>query len=331
MIISPDQIFWFIYNRKKLDEKIFLKIAKSRGIEVSDSLRKSINNTFKSRNRPSGTTIKSIINLLTKIIPGHNLPTDEQTFLTDVQFSNPQELLDHIESEYNLFFEKSYLESSFLAVEIKQIFVALRKMLEAYDGSEVSFLSNIQTDSTFTEIFDLDHDLFIDMNASDVFGFKTLSLNITIYILFCLELSYYEPEQIVRERQVNRIFNQLIADRIGGNKKQPFWYYTDVLREEHDWSFEYISEKLDIELSTFNYYRTGGRKIVNIQHISSIWENDGFFYFVAVFLKYFVDILPDLGDIELLKKTYEKYSRLSIERYEEQFLPNMQEPHIRKI
>jgi transcriptional regulator with XRE-family HTH domain len=325
MIISPDQIFWFINNLKKLDEKVFLNIAKSKGIKISDGFRRSMNNAFSGKNKPSATTLKNIENLFQRIISSDDLPAFKNVLPTDVEFSSSLELLDHIEGGYNLFFKAAGLESSFIAVEVRYIFISIGRMYRQFDGTKGSLSLN-QTDFPFTKLFDFDHDYFINMEHTGVFSSKFISLNIAIYFLFCYELTLYGSDQIQRESLVNGILDELKDDRLSENKKQSFWYYTNQLQKEYNLSFLDMSEKLGMDFSTFNYYRTGNRKIVDIKHLSTIWNNDGFIYFATVFTKYFVDIFPDIEDITFLSKAYETYSRSAIERHEKWSSSIGQEP-----
>jgi hypothetical protein len=65
---------------------------------------------------------------------------------------------------------------------------------------------------------------------------------------------------------------------------------------------------------------------VNAQHLSSIWNNYGFYYFATVFTQYFVDIIPEIEDLRYIRDAYEKYSRLVKERYEKWSLAIEQGP-----
>ena len=126
MIISPDVITWLLIG-KVIDDKTIFKLAKLNKIEISDSLRKNIRNSFSKKHVQSKTTNTGIKSFFKELIPisSFHKEIDQFDFPPQIKISSTKDSLRYLESGYCRFFEAARLEDSFVSFEIKRIFVAL--------------------------------------------------------------------------------------------------------------------------------------------------------------------------------------------------------------
>lgn len=314
MLISPEQVYWLLFNSQKLDDKLILKLAKSKGIKVPDSMRKNLYKEFHQKRNVTITTTKNIINLTSSVINNPFFPAEQVESNSLIEFSNPKDYLIYLEEQYQFFIKAGDLENSLVENEIRNIIKSLERLFDLKDSlTHDNNSASISLDSK-TIAFDFNHDYFIDLSASGVFGFEIFSLNISIYLLCCLQLQISPNQEILGT--INKyLLSEIIKNKKINEPKQSFWYYTELWKRYKNISFQEMSDELGIPFATFNAYRSRGRKINNIQHIHEIWMKGGVVYFVAVFIKKFIDLYTEEESILFFSDAYEKYYSLANDRY----------------
>ncbi len=92
MIISPETILYFLTGKQTIDHKLIIKLAKLKGVKVSDSMRKNIRNFLLCRNKPSETTLKNITLLLKDMVNNkqYSDKIDNISLLDEIDLSTPE-------------------------------------------------------------------------------------------------------------------------------------------------------------------------------------------------------------------------------------------------
>lgn len=311
MIISPDQVHWFLFD-KKLDEKVFLKFAKSK-VKVSDSLRKNIGNVVNQKHQPSPTTQHGIKELFKSVVPSHSSLIGGIDLQAEIKLHTNEAMLNYIEEQYDGFLNRDQLNHNFIDNEVTAIINALgASAFSDHESTVIDQSENLTVEIGLVE-FDFSHDYFLDISSTGAIGFKAFSLSIAVYLMFCFELSLYQPKSGTYANFNDGILELISNDPLRA-KRMPFWYYTELWNRHLETPFEQMSEKLGMDLRTFNYYRTGDRKIVNKKHLKAIWDHDGYYYCAAAFIKKLSDLMPE-EDHMFLKNAFKCYSHSAKERY----------------
>ncbi|MES2502299.1 MAG: hypothetical protein V4545_06805 [Pseudomonadota bacterium] len=325
MIISPDAITWLLIG-KTIDDKTILKLAKLRNVEISDSLRKNIANSFSNKHIQSRTTINGIKDFFKKLIPhsSFHMEIDQLDLYSQVRISNTKESLIYIESGYVQFFEATKTEDSFISSEISKIFTTLYDMVAQKDGGiSTNDIENFLLKDDLLSQLDLDNDLYIDLGVNEVIHNK-FSLNLLLYLCACLDVNNGRNEY----SNFQLIFVKLLSDI--DKLKSPFYYYVMSIKEifvKHgrQLSTEKLCEKLDIEPKSFSRYMNGTRK-VHIKHIGSIIERGDILYFCIAFWVNLLVKLCKTDEIRLLfiesLKRYPQYFDIALLNFHK-FKPNV--------
>jgi hypothetical protein len=282
MIISTDFITWLLIE-KPIDDKTIIKLAKLKNIEVSDSLRKNLSNSFHKKHVQSKGTNNNIKQFLKDLIPidTFHKKIDQLDISSPVKISSALESLNYLESGYCSFFEAAKLEDSFISSEIRKIFRTFFDIIEKQEkGVSSERLEIILNKDDLFQHLDLNNDIYLDCQVKE-FIHTQCSLNMLLYLCACLDLNEGHNTYSIFQK----VFEKLLPDI--GQLKSSFYYFVIFIKDfqsksGNKLSNEKMSEELDIELKSFNRYVNGSRK-VHIKHIDSMIEYSGFIYFYIVF------------------------------------------------
>lgn len=282
MIISTDAITWLLIG-KAVDDKTIFKLAKLRNVEISDSLRKNITNSFSKKHDQSRTTKNGIKGFLKQLIPigSFHKEIDQLDIYSQIRILNTKDSLSYLKSGYAQCLEAAKLEDSFIGSEISKIFTTLFDLVAQQDGGiSTNDIENFLFKDDLLSRLDLENDLYIDLGVNEVMH-KKFSLNLLLYVCACLDVNNGRNEYSVFQL----IFEKLLSDM--DKLKSPFYYYVVLIKELYlrhgvKVSIAQLREKLDIEPKSFSRYMNGDRKI-HIKHIDSIMEHGDFLYFCIVF------------------------------------------------
>lgn len=317
MIISTDVVAWLLKGRV-IDDKTILSFAKLKNIEISDSLRKNLSNSFLKKHVQSKTTNDVIKSFFKELIPidSFHKEIDQLDASTQIKISSLKDSLSLLESGYSKFFEAAKLDDSFVRSELRKIFQALYDLVEQQENgiSDEGLEIELFKYELFQQL-DLKNDLYIDHGVKEIIH-KQFSLNILLYLCACLDLN----EGRRRYSTFQEIFETLIPDI--GDLRSPFFYFVLLIRDFHsrngnELSSEKISELLDIEPKSFSRYIKGTRK-VHLKHMDSIMVDGGFIYFYIVFWGNFLERFSKNNEIlvtDFLNK-YPQYYEIALLNFE---------------
>ena len=311
MIISSEAIYWFL-SGKKIDHRILVKLAKYKGHNISDSLRKNIANSLSGKHQQSETTKKSILDFLKVLTVGSNF-FDE---LTTNDISSPIDLGDaesnmaYIESGYNQFFQSTKLEGSFICKEVNEIFKVLRNTLpNSSERISDAAAEKMLLDSDLLSALELNNSLSLDIsNVGITHGI--FNLNLLLYLFACLELGDGKNTETVFPYLFEEIFSDTIYSK---NILRPaFCHYASFLKflskkNGEELSDAKLAKKLDIELRDYYHYKAGDR-VIPIKKLNHILERAGTIYFCTNFwTNLIVKFATNEENTALLRSNFKRY------------------------
>ncbi len=271
-------------------------------------------NAFYQKHSASSTTTENIRNLAFRLIK--ELKDNKKAIkaigdidLNSIATLSGQTLLQNIEENYRLFFETSESKDSQIYHEIKTIINFCYSLLKTVNESPLSeaileeALRKHQLNNSLMKNIDIfENDVFIDTRSIGVIGF-IFSLNITIYMVACFEISLErDKNQSISEE----ILLELSHDCKKNECKSAFHYYIYFWKKETNKSDEKMAEYLGVDIRTFYRYKKG-YKIKKISLFEKILNNNPLYYILSSFW---------LKIIELTKSSpeefHEKYNNYKI-------------------
>ncbi|MDH5651283.1 MAG: hypothetical protein OEZ39_05365 [Gammaproteobacteria bacterium] len=306
MIVSPEQIFWLITG-DRLGDKIILRLAKSRGVNVSGALRKNLKNYFNGKHKQSETTVKSIRHFISKVTGMEDASLNSNINL---------QLINYIEEGYAVFLKALKLNGSFICKELTALFDALKLARQLYANKDLTEenIKMLCLNDDLLKWFDFDDDNYFDIGNTGVFG-AVFSLNITLYIAASFELSigsYREKDSIGKE-----VLVKILGDIKNNKAKHPFAYLVYFWKRQTGKTDECMAESLGIDVRQFYRFKES-KHIKNHDLINSISRTGGimYFYFSALWLG-LARLLSLAGvEIDILTEKYTYYFSLSQKRFE---------------
>jgi len=300
MIISTEAIYWFLTG-KKVDDKTIFKLAKYQKVDVSDSLRKNVTNSFLKKHKQSVSTEKIIRIFFKNMTIGSkfNKEIDSLGFSSKLDLSTFDSNLKYIESGYSYFFEGSGLEDSFINYEIKKIFKVLSNIISLLEnGTPEKEIEGILLNNELFSKLDLINGVWVDMNDKGIIHRK-FSLNLLLYLCACIDVNNGRNEHSI----LKLIFYYLLSDinALSPEFKLAFRYYISIIQDlekinGNDLSFSDIAKLLGIDdKRTFNYYKSGKRN-VSVKHMNNVLYHGDVLYHLIYFWGNFLNQAPKNND-----------------------------------
>jgi hypothetical protein len=272
-------------GKRELGYKEILKFAKFRGLKISDSFRKNLDNSFSGCNQSKTTTsniklfFKKLINieLFEKIMDDIDLPKI-------MDLSIPTLRLKHLKSGYDIFFKSAEMEKSFLFYELNKTFNDLKQMISLKESgvSESSIELKISQGELFSRV-NFDDSLFLAIeNKVESFNFDLL-----LYYFACLGVE----DKVVDKTPFQLFLEYLLIDLVSEETikiKSPFEYYTLVVKnfyknDNKKITNQKISKVLGMTDREFYHHKSGKRNL-QPKAIKIIIKNGHFFYFKIIFI-----------------------------------------------
>jgi len=319
MIISSEAITWFLIG-KKIDNKTILKLAKYQGLDISDSLRKNISNSFLQKHKQSPTTTNTIKSLVKDMVNNSEFSAEIDDFdiSAKIHLSTPELNIEYIESGYTVFFRNAHIEDSYTVNEIKRIFKILKKICSLQkDGVSSSIIEKEILDDTVYSKINIKDGIWIDIREKEIIH-GVFSLNLVLYLFACVDVQNEQNGMFI----IQLMFENLLSDIESADKKRlnsAFEYYVYIFKffldKEGEKSTDIeMARRLDMEPRNYFFYKSGGRA-VPLSKIESILDNGGFLYYIVVFWKRLIeehikDSESKLLILSLLKE-YPKYLNIA--------------------
>lgn len=281
MIISPQSVNYLITDKKELDHKFFLKLAKIKGLDVSDLLRKNLSNYFSGKHKQSETTLNIIKNFFKLLVDNkqYSKKIDSVNLLDEIDLSTSKSQYKWIESIYSDFFNGANIENSFLRHEVNKTFEGLYEIITLKENGalDVEIEKELSINKLLPKI-DYSDSLFLEIeNKTNVFN-----LDLLLYYFACIDAD--REERDVSSIQV--MFDCLLQDITNGKFQSSFALYISIIKlynkKNEKITDKEIAELYDMDMRDFYFYKSGKRTLPP-KTIALIIEQGHSIYFMALF------------------------------------------------
>lgn len=322
MIISPDTISYFIFG-KVFDEKSVKKLAIFNDIDFPQSLEKNIKNSLQHNHKTTDKTYSKIKEFFIKLTNNDEyfLRKANSTNLSkEINLSTSEKLLYFTEEKYLSFLQASGLTNTFIHKELEHLFRISRDILTLTNKNiPEKEIDDILEKADLSSKLKLSNDFYIDLSTLGI-THNRFSLNISLYLMACFEITNNEYEYLSFQDIINNILPNIENRKI----ESSFYYYIEFWHKYNDRkgikkvSDEDISEILGIDPSTFSRYKKGRRVLNNTQYIKNIMKHSGLIYHYILFWNNFLQKTNELNCLSLVKpyltKNYSQYISLAKSR-----------------
>lgn len=287
IIISLEAIIFFLTGKKEIDHKSIMKLAKFKEIEVSNSMRKNLENLFSCRHRPSETTLKNITLLLKDIVNNKqfsdkidNLEFRNVSLLDEIDLSTPELQLKYMETGYLDFFKSTNSENSFLANEVNKTFKGLYELITLKENGALEV--EIEKELSESELFpgiDYSDSLYLKIENK----VNCFSLDLLLYYFACIAVDSEERDASVIQVMFDYLLQEL-TNATNGEFKSPFACYISIIKlYNKKITNEDIKKAYDIGDREFYFYKLGERTPPLKTIASIIEEGHTLYYFMTLF------------------------------------------------